>query len=835
MNIKKRILPMILAIIMLFSVMSAISLTASASDPVQLQLGKIVSANQEPERGYLDYLINDDTSWFDCNFSLPAEITIDLGHECEITEFSLENANNLNLIIAYKIYATNDQENWGDPVINETDSTVKYPDYRTDGSGEYHIYKDELEDSVFARYVKIVVTNASWNSLRIQKIRVIGFAGTDPIYASEIVNIVGISDNVWFGEKGTVSAVVKPTSADVKECIYTSSNPDVIYIDENTGDWEAKELGTAKITAALASDDTISMTTETIIVVKQYPLLTKNTGAYAFGSSFWEGGNTAQVLNPDSLDQNAGFAYFWMQCIFVDLGEECDISRISIVYPNDPFHSKIGVYGLADEELENRFEQPSDDEDIRWEERAWYLNNYNFETLVINMPVENYSIVKEGTQEGYKVDANISKSAKYRYLMFVPNEGEGFNICNIQVYGELPVTGIEVETLPTQTTYKRGEDFNYTDMVVKALYSDGSDMLVSKNEYTVQFDSSVLGEQDVIVTYNKKTTSFKVTIEERELVDISAVIAPGTVFYVGDSLNETILKVFANYDSGKSEEVEYTTDITKFTEAGTDIKITVTALGKIVEIFVDVFEIELTGIEITSLPKVVYIEGELFNAEGLVVSKVYNNGDRKETEDYTIDKTEELTIEDTVVIVTLTSTEFTAEIEIIVNEEALESITVELINNEAVYYVGDSFNLADVEITAVFNNGRTEIIDNNDENLSVTPATFTQAGEEIEVTITYEGKSEKVIIEVLEVVINDKINGDVNGDGSVTITDAIAIFRHLADKVKITDEDAKWAADVDGNGKIEILDAINIFRYLADKMTIEQLQDLHFTENVNGL
>ena len=66
---------------------------------------------------------------------------------------------------------------------------------------------------------------------------------------------------------------------------------------------------------------------------------------------------------------------------------------------------------------------------------------------------------------------------------------------------------------------------------------------------------------------------------------------------------------------------------------------------------------------------------------------------------------------------------------------------------------------------------------------------FTTAGEEIEVTITFGGKSDTFTVKVTEVA--EKINGDVNRDSVVTITD----------------------------GEIEILDAINIFRYLADKMT----------------
>ena len=106
-----------------------------------------------------------------------------------------------------------------------------------------------------------------------------------------------------------------------------------------------------------------------------------------------------------------------------------------------------------------------------------------------------------------------------------------------------------------------------------------------------------------------------------------------------------------------------------------------------------------------------------------------------------------------------------------------------------------------------------------------------QAGAQT-VTVTKDGATTTFSVVVGSA---DNYKGDINGDGVVTITDAIAIFRHLADKVKITEADAEWAADVDGNGKIEILDAINIFRYLADKMTFEELQALYLVNFEGGV
>ena len=60
------------------------------------------------------------------------------------------------------------------------------------------------------------------------------------------------------------------------------------------------------------------------------------------------------------------------------------------------------------------------------------------------------------------------------------------------------------------------------------------------------------------------------------------------------------------------------------------------------------------------------------------------------------------------------------------------------------------------------------------------------------------------------------VYGDVNGNGEVTIADAVAIVRHLTGDEKISPADAKFiAADLDHNKEIKINDAVGIARVLT--------------------
>lgn len=78
---------------------------------------------------------------------------------------------------------------------------------------------------------------------------------------------------------------------------------------------------------------------------------------------------------------------------------------------------------------------------------------------------------------------------------------------------------------------------------------------------------------------------------------------------------------------------------------------------------------ELTGIEITTPPsKIEYVEGETFDSTGMVVTANYSDGSAEAVTDYTVDKTEPLTVSDTVVTVSYEG--FTATVNITVTERS---------------------------------------------------------------------------------------------------------------------------------------------------------------------
>ncbi len=87
----------------------------------------------------------------------------------------------------------------------------------------------------------------------------------------------------------------------------------------------------------------------------------------------------------------------------------------------------------------------------------------------------------------------------------------------------------------------------------------------------------------------------------------------------------------------------------------------------------------VVGIEITKEPsKLEYVEGELFDKTGMVISKIYSDGTSKEISDYIIDKTEKLTINDKIVTITYDEFHITLDINVLSAEVKLTDVEVKI-------------------------------------------------------------------------------------------------------------------------------------------------------------
>lgn len=253
-------------------------------------------------------------------------------------------------------------------------------------------------------------------------------------------------------------------------------------------------------------------------------------------------------------------------------------------------------------------------------------------------------------------------------------------ICSCtQPEGNDPVklTSIEV-TKPTKLTYTEGEKFDPTDMVVTAVFSDGTKKNVDDYIYTPDGELTLF-DTTITVSYTfaevTKRTSFKITvIQKPELESIYVATAPDKINYLdGENFDKTGMVVKARFQQEEVEIFDYTVTPEKLSYENTFVEISYIFNGKTKTAKQDVSVKPIVkSIEITTNPKQLsYIEEEKFNPEGMVVLATYSDNKQVNVSGYEWSPKRKLTTNDTEITISYTEDNITvtATIEIEVSEK----------------------------------------------------------------------------------------------------------------------------------------------------------------------
>lgn len=80
----------------------------------------------------------------------------------------------------------------------------------------------------------------------------------------------------------------------------------------------------------------------------------------------------------------------------------------------------------------------------------------------------------------------------------------------------IELTGIEVTKMPTKTVYEIGDTLDLSGMEVTAKYSNSTEKVIIEGYEVSGFNSDVIGEQIITVTYEEKSAEFKVIVKAVE-------------------------------------------------------------------------------------------------------------------------------------------------------------------------------------------------------------------------------------------------------------------------------------------------------------------------------
>ena len=277
------------------------------------------------------------------------------------------------------------------------------------------------------------------------------------------------------------------------------------------------------------------------------------------------------------------------------------------------------------------------------------------------------------------------------------------------------LTGISLNTDNVKKEYTYGENLSLAGLVVTASYSNNTTTEVTGYTSNPSDGSELktVGENDVTITYEGKTASFKITVSKVLTgIELNTENVKKEYAY-NDNLDLTGLVVTAKYNDNSTAVVtEYTTDPANgatLTNLGENT-VTVTYQEKTASFKITVTKV-LTGIELdTTNVKKEYNYNEALDLTGLVVTAKYNDNSTIAVTDYTTNPVNGAlltTVGDNTITVTYQEKTATFKISVI---KSLTGIDIDIDNVKTEYYYNDELDLSGLVVKAKYDDNSVETV-----------------------------------------------------------------------------------------------------------------------------
>ncbi len=243
----------------------------------------------------------------------------------------------------------------------------------------------------------------------------------------------------------------------------------------------------------------------------------------------------------------------------------------------------------------------------------------------------------------------------------------------------------------------------------------------------------------------------------------------------------------------------------------------ITAIRKNLLETADGSPIKADSIEVTTLPRrLSFLEGKgrLLVVGGKITVR-YNVG---VTEEIWMEKSMVSGFDNTIVGPQTLTVEYmgaTTTYDIEITPKSIKSIEITSLPAKLEYVEGEEFDPAGLEVTAYYDNDTSETLAAD----AYTLEGFASSPGEHTVTVSAGG----FYVSFAVTVVSGAMPGDIDGDGEISVNDALMALRVAAKLAAFADEAQFRLADVDRDGEITVADALMILRVaakLADPSTL---------------
>ena len=326
---------------------------------------------------------------------------------------------------------------------------------------------------------------------------------------------------------------------------------------------------------------------------------------------------------------------------------------------------------------------------------------------------------------------------------------------------EVTITGIDIASMPTKTTYIKGEVLDLTGGIITVTYSDDTftevDMTSDEVEVT-GYDSNLVGNQTLTISYEEQTTTFEITVRN-EITGIAVATTPNKTSYtVGEELDLTGGVITVSYEDGTTTDVDIlSAEVTATGYNSTQIgnqTITVSYAGHTATFNVTVRN-EVREIGIASAPsKTSYIRGEELELAGGVITVTYVDGST-ENVDMTSEEVEVTGYDRTELgtqTITVSYGGHTAQFEVEVRNE-VTGIALKNTPSKTTYVRGEELDLTGGVITVSYEDGTTTEIDMTSELVETTGYNSSSLGSQT-ITVSYAGYTT-----TFDIIVKNEVTG----------------------------------------------------------------------------
>lgn len=372
-----------------------------------------------------------------------------------------------------------------------------------------------------------------------------------------------------------------------------------------------------------------------------------------------------------------------------------------------------------------------------------YIEGAELNTSGLTLTVKYTHLGTEKTvSSGFKCSpAVLSKIGTQKITVTYGGKTDSFDV----TVKENTVKSIAIKAKPRKLRYYLGEEFDPTGMTLTATYLDGSKKTITNGYNYSPKTITKTGTNIIVISYGGATVNLGVG--EIGISYISSINGIKKFYNVGDSFKDG-LSVTVKYSDGTTATIKdnFDTAPSKATKEGSQV-VTVSVSGKTAKFTAEVID-PVVSIKVIKLPyRTEYYQGEKLDTSGLELRVKYYSGKTEDvTKGFSCSPTnlgystgrKTITVE-----YGNKTTSFTAE----VLPDGVEGIgRIVTMPNKTEYYVGETFDITGLSVTAVYRSGKEEVVKSG----FTDPKTkFTTTGRKT-VTVRYEGLPIPITVNVKE-------------------------------------------------------------------------------------